>query len=165
MKKWLLSLLILLFAPIYSESIEGMWTAIDDKTHKPGCVVLVYKHDKLYYGRIVATYNQTTGKIFDTIKKPEKKAPGVKGNPPYCGIDMIWNLEKKGDRYEGTLIDPEKGNTYDCEVWASKGKLNVKGKLLGFSSTQVWPATKKRDLPWGFNPNPKDFKPVIPDAQ
>ncbi len=165
MKNLFVFFLCALFSPLFSDSIEGMWDAIDDKTHKPGCVVMIYKHGDYHYGRIVATYDQETGKVFDTIDDPKKKAPGIQGNPYYCGLDMIWDLAKVGDVYEGKLVDPEKGNSYDADVWAKGSTLYVKGKLLVFSSTQKWPATKRRKLPWSFKPNPKKFDPKIPTVK
>ena len=99
----------------------------------------------------------------DDIYHPKEKAPGVPGNPPYCGLDLIWNLENSGVVYKGKILDPQKGNVYNSEVWVEAGNLIVRGKLLFFGRSVTWFPVTKADFPANFKmPDTAKFVPVIP---
>src|SRR5579871_1263218 len=105
-----------------SQGITGLWKSRDQHSDKARALVAIYKYQDKYYGRILATYDDE-GKIKDTILKKKETAPGVVGNPPYCGMDFIYNIEEEEDigeenvKYKGKIIDPEKGEVYKAKFW------------------------------------------------
>ncbi len=164
MKKFCLSLICMLVfcSGLIAEEIQGFWKTINEKTGKPQCIVAIYEYENKYYGRIVGTYNEDGTKMKETIDAPEERAPGVIGQPFYCGLDLIWGL-KKGSTCKGKIVDPEKGNIYRAELWVKKGKLVVQGKYLCFWKNQTWLPATNEDFPSDFKrPDVTKFVPVIP---
>ena len=108
-------------------NVEGFWTTIDDNTGEAQSVVQVYKHNGKVYGRVVELLLNKTA----TAKIP--------GNPSTLGLDIIWDLEKDGDEYNGgKVLDPEKGSVYRCSMWRDGDTLKMRGKLGIFFRTQTW---------------------------
>ncbi|MEN9343378.1 MAG: hypothetical protein RLZZ453_165 [Chlamydiota bacterium] len=149
------------------EGITGLWNSRDQDSDKPRALVAIYKYQDQYYGRMLATYDDE-GKIKDTIFEQKGRAPGVVGNLPYCGMDFIYNVKKKGDndeKYRGKIIDPEKGKVYNAELWIEGDDLIVRGELWIFGKNIRWYKASQEDLPKGFSMNKiKDFVPVIPQV-
>lgn len=155
---------VLFCSALIARSIDGFWKSIDEKTGEPRCVVAIYSYQGVYYGRMIGTFDDQ-GKMKDDIYHPKERAPGVFGNPYYCGMDFIWDLRERDESYRGRILDPEEGNVYNAELWVEKGKLMVKGKLMFFSRTQAWKAAVKADFPRGFKmPDVKQFVPLIPEG-
>lgn len=128
--KYILSLAILMYAGLAfaAEDITGLWTTIDDETNEPKSVVQIYEYQGKVYGRVV--------KLF---KNQDKTAVGIKGKPKIAGLDIIWNLQDKGQRFEGgKILDPAKGKIYSSEAWIEDGKLIVRGKIGPFGRNQTW---------------------------
>ena len=168
MKKTLLStILVLAFCTsLIAKDIQGFYKILDDKTGKKECLVAVYKFKSNYYARIVGIYN-SQGEILDSIYNPKKRAPGVDGHPPYCAMDILWDLRERGSHFKGKVVDPEHGGIYKAEVWNDdKGNLNVQGKLLFFSKTVKWPAIQEGDIPEGFiKPELTKIVPFTPEME
>src|ERR1700733_3680952 len=103
-----------------SQDITGLWKSRDQHSDKPRALVAIYKYQDKYFGRMLATYDEEE-KIKDTILEKKEKATGVVGNPPYCGMDFVYNVKKEEnskeeqDKYKGKILDPEKGKVYDAE--------------------------------------------------
>lgn len=146
-------------------AIEGYWQIIDDNG-KPESIAVVYPHEGMYFCRMVALYDEDTGKVNETVANPKQKADGIKGNPYLCGLDFIWNLKPEGDghRYKGTVTDPDNGNNYTCEVWfdKDKGTLVVRGEWLMFGENKYWPSIAEADVPAEARVDLKTLTPVIP---
>lgn len=144
-----------------NQSIVGFWQTLNQHTKKPEGIVAIYEYQGKYYGRLIGSYN-AEGKINDSIYKPVERAPGIRGNPPYCGIDFVWNLRPAGSRYKGKVIDPRKGNVYDAEVWRRGNDLILRGKVMMFGKNLTWlPADHVFSL--GFKkPNVEKFIPTRP---
>ena len=160
-KSWLCLIGLLLISTLRAESIQGFWKSIDEKTGKPQCLVAIYEYHNKYYGRIIGTYNKH-GVMNETIDAPEDRAPGIVGHPFYCGLDLIWDLEK-GRKCKGKIVDPKKGNIYRAELWVEEGNLIVRGKLLCFGRNQTWLPATSADFPATFKqPDVNEFIPVIP---
>lgn len=154
-----------------NKGITGLWQARDQHSDKPESLVVIYKYEGKYYGRMLATYDEQ-GNIKDTITEKKEKAPGVVGSPPYCGMDFIYDLEKeKGTKhghtvYRGKIVDPEKGKTYTVEIWRDKKNLVVRGELFIFGKNILWPRASEKDLPKGFSMNEVNhFVPKIPQTK
>jgi hypothetical protein len=162
-KSFLFSLfaLLLLCKSAFSADIDGFWLILNQKTQQPRCVVAIYEHGGKWYGRIIGSYD-IYGKLSDTIYDPKDRAPGVAGNPFYSGLDFIWNLRNRGVRYKGKIMDPEKGNVYNAEVWREGENLVVRGELLVFGKSQTWTPFPESD----FSPKFKkpDLKHMVPEV-
>ncbi len=150
---------------LFADEIVGFWKTISDETKKPESIVAIYKYKNKYYGRLIATYDDD-GHILDTIENPKTKAPAVKGNPYYSGLDFIWDLEKAGSKYEnGVILDPQKGDEYAAEAWIENGNLVVRGEILFLGKNQTWPKAKDSDFPAGFKkPDLRALVPKIPEV-
>ncbi len=160
-------LLLCLFCfSLAAEDIVGFWKSVDENSGKARCVVAVYEYKGVRYGRIIGTFDDN-GHIKDSIYKPKERAPGLIGNPFYCGLDLIWGLELYGmDLYKGKIVDPEKGNIYNSELWIQNGNLIVRGKLLFFGRSQEWVQATTDDFPKGFKlPDTAKFVPSIPQVK
>ena len=163
MKKTL-SLLLLSLSLFASEGIEGFWKTINEEGVAQS-VIAIYPYEDVYYGRIIATFDDN-GKIKDSIYKPVERAPGVVGNPPYSGLDIIWGMQNRGVKYKGKILDPEKGNIYNAEIWREGNNLIVRGKLLMFGRNQEWVPMLDKEFPKDFKiPNLKTFTPSIPEPK
>lgn len=161
MKKLLLFFFLL--TSLNAEGIEGYWKSLNDETGKTECVVAIYKYHDKYYGRIVATYDKE-GVMKETWENPKERAPGILGNPYYCGLDLLWDLKYSGKSYKGKVVDPQKGKIYRAEVWLDpKENLILRGKLLCFGRNKTWPPALESDFGKGFTkPDVAKFIPVIP---
>lgn len=123
----------------HAQSILGKWTSYDDKTKDKTAVIEIYKKSNKYYAKIVKSYKGESGALCDKCK-------GKKKNQPIVGLVIIEDMEKDGSKYEdGTIMDPESGDTYSCVLeLVNNNKLKVRG-YLGFSllgRTQYWIKTK-----------------------
>ncbi|MDP1608670.1 MAG: DUF2147 domain-containing protein [Chlamydiales bacterium] len=155
-------LFVLSVYSLFGATIEGFWKIVNETTQAPRCIVAVYEHENICYGRIIATYNEE-GAMKESIYEPKEKAPGVVGNPYYCGLDFIWGLQNSGSSYKGKILDPEKGNIYNAELWTVGGNLIVRGKLLFFGRNQTWFPAEEADFPAGFKkPSLHSLIPNIP---
>lgn len=161
----LLKFLLIVFSlPLFASdpNIVGFWKTYNEKTKKPQIVVGIYSHEGKYYGRIVGIYDQD-GNIGETLTNAKDRAPGVVGNPFYCGLDFIYNLKTSGTVFKGKIVDPKKGNVYNAEIWREKEKLIVRGKLLIFGRNQTWFAFDEGEFNANFpKPDLSSFSPVIP---
>lgn len=147
-----------------AEDISGYWKTISDVDGRAQSIIAVYPYQGRYYGRIIGSFNEE-GKMDDSIYKPVKRAPGVVGTPFYSGMDIIWDLEDRGNRFKGKILDPEHGDIYNSELWVDNGNLMVRGKLFIFGRTQQWLPAEKGDFPKGFKvPDLKSFVPTIPQV-
>lgn len=160
---WTLAFSVLLFSQ--EQDVIGIWKAMDNQGH-PESVVAIYEYQGKYYGRMLATYGPQ-GNIEDTIYDPKGRAPAVKGNPYYSGMDFMWGLKKEGPKYtNGKILDPEKGKIYSAEMWRDKDNLIVRGEIWVFGENQTWLPIREQDLPPGFKkPDLNQFVPVIPQVQ
>jgi len=159
--------LMLVFCQSFAaEGIVGFWKTIDENSGKEQSIIAIYEYQGKYYGRIVATYDDK-GKIVDSIYQPKDRAPGVIGNPYYSGLDIIWDLENKGNKFtNGKILDPEKGKIYGAELWRQNSNLVVRGKLLFFGRNQTWLPVQDKEFADNFKkPDLRSFIPVIPKVK
>jgi uncharacterized protein DUF2147 len=167
MTRKIFSSLFLLVATAFSGSddISGFWKTVNEEGVSQ-CVIAVYEYEGIHYGRIIGSYDEN-GVMFDTIYEPVKRAPGVIGDPFYSGLDIIWGLVDAGVKFKGKILDPEKGNVYNSELWIDKdGNLVVRGKLLMFGRSQTWIAAEESDFPKDFKkPDLKTLVPSIPEVK
>ena len=128
--KYVYFLIAFLFANTVfaAENITGLWTTIDDETGEEKSVVQIYEYEGKVFGRVV--------KLFKNV---DKTAVGIKGSPKILGLDIIWNLEDKGEKFKGgKILDPAKGKIYSSEAWIEKGNLILRVKIGPFGRNQTW---------------------------
>ena len=134
---------------VAAENITGLWTTIDDETGEEKSVVQIYEYAGKVYGRVV--------KLFKNV---DKTAVGIKGYPKIVGLDIIWGLEDKGEKFKGgKILDPAKGKIYSSEAWIENGNLVLRGKIGPFGRNQTW--IKNDDLSLMV----KNAKPSIPEKE
>jgi len=140
---------------------------MDKKSKRPSSVIAVYPYEGKYYGRIVATYNED-GVIEDTIYNPKKRAPGVVGDPYYCGLDIVFDAKpnSKDDRYKGYVVDPRKGKVYDAQIWRKGPNLILRGELFIFGKNITWPPFPEQNFTADFKkPDVSTFVPNVPHVK
>ena len=161
---WVASFMAMCTSLCAQDKIAGFWKRYNEETGKRQCIIAIYPYQDKYYGRIIATFN-SEGKLNDSIESPVNHAPGVKGKPFYCGLDLVWNLVSKGKsaRFEGKIVDPRKGKVYDASVWRDHKDLIIRGKLLFMGKNTIWVPAEEADLPPGFKKESiANFVPKIP---
>jgi uncharacterized protein (DUF2147 family) len=127
LKSIIMSLTLFTAMAAFGDNFVGLWTTIDDETKEKKSVVQIYKHENMYFGRIVHLYN-----------KPEATAK-LPGNPKILGLDIIWNMSQKKERLQsGKILDPKKGSVYSCEIWREAENLIVRGKIAFLGRNQTW---------------------------
>lgn len=153
-----------------SSDVVGLWKTIDDETGDPQGVVAIYEYRGKIYGRVICSFDED-GVIEDDIYQQKETSPFLKGNPPFNGLDIIWDMKAKGDRYKsGKIMDPgddvEEPAIYDCEIWREGDSLIVRGKILFFGRNQTWYPMKESEFPDGFViPDYRSFVPTIPEIK
>ena len=132
-----------------ADNITGLWTTIDDETGKEKSVVQIYEYEGKIFGRVIKLFNNA-----------DKTAVGIKGNPKIVGLDIIWNLEDKGNKFKGgKILDPVKGKIYSSEAWCEGDNLILRGKIGPFGRNQIWARNYDESL---LVKNPV---PVIPEKE
>ncbi|AQQ68807.1 hypothetical protein Mag101_15085 [Microbulbifer agarilyticus] len=123
---------LLLSTQLAFADVVGRWKTVDDETGQAKSIVEIYEKGGKYYGRVV-----------DLLMKPDdtvcEACPGANKGKKVVGMDIITNMVKKGNVYEGgQILDPVKGKVYDCKMWEEGGNLMVRGYLGFFYRTQTW---------------------------
>ena len=128
MKKWIFAIVLFLASVSQAnDGVFGYWTTIDDETKEAKSIVQIYEYQGKVYGRVV-----------ELLKNKQAKAK-LPDSPFIKGLDIIWDLEKDGDRYEGgEILDPQKGKVYGCEIWREGENLIVRGKIAFLGRNQTW---------------------------
>ena len=116
------------------QTIIGQWETYDDKTKEKTAVIEIYQTDNLYFGKIVKSFSLEKNALCENCK-------GINKNKPIIGLVIIENIKKDGNEFNGgTVLDPDNGETYKCNLKLINNKLEVRG-YLGFSlfgRTQYW---------------------------
>ncbi len=148
--------------------LEGVWEANKEKGGKEGSLVLIYPHENMYYGQIIATYDDLSQGVKETINdKNLQIAPGVVGDQPYCGINMVW---VDNSTYEGYIVDPEQGKKYHASMKVEDGVLILRGKFGPFFSDRPWPKAPDDVLSKAFpnglpDPSAPNFNTKLPELK
>lgn len=184
MKKILTAVLILMFSVplnLYSANkmntrgmtsaqitarILGYWKTVDRTKDNAQAVIAVYNYNGEIYGRVIAFYNPDTYKIEDDIYQQKNRAPAIRGNPPYCGLDILFGLKHgRGARFDGgEILNPENGRYYHASVkLLENNTLKITARYLFFRRNQALTRIENSDFPGDFTfPDINTFIPVIP---
>ncbi|ORC30732.1 DUF2147 domain-containing protein [Marispirochaeta aestuarii] len=168
-------LLLLIAAPLFAEKdVTGFWKTIDDETGLPKSVVAVYTHNDMLYGRVVLIYGDDGRTVEDHIYQQTKRSPYLKGNPPFAGLDIFWDLEynsRKDEWTGGRIMDPgddegKEPKVYGAAIWKEGSDLIVRGKIAFLGRNQTWKTFSPGDFPAGFKvPDYRKFSPSIPEKE
>lgn len=121
----------------FSQSIEGKWITIDEKTDKEKSVVEIYEKDGKFFGKIV--------EFLEEGANPDDACEHCKGEmkgKKLMGYDVLKNFEKDGKKYKnGTVTDPENDKTYDAKIWVDEKDssiLNLRAYVAMVYKTIQW---------------------------
>jgi len=115
------------FVAFAGEGVFGYWTTIDDETNTAKSVVQIYEYKGKVYGRVVELFKN---------KQAVAKLPD---SPLIKGLDVIWDMEKKENKYTGgKILDPKTGKVYACDLWREGDNLIVRGKIAFLGRNQTW---------------------------
>lgn len=136
MRKLVLPLVLFLgAASLSAQSVEGVWRTVDDATGESKSHVQLYVANGKLYGKILKT-------LRPNAKTTCEKCPGDKKGQPIMGLMILESMYlKEGYWQGGTILDPEKGKTYNCKLWLKAGDSNVlevRGSIGPFYRTQNW---------------------------
>lgn len=133
MKTWAGLLTLAISTTAYGQDIAGRWKTVDDHTGKQRSVVEITVHDGVATGRIVEIFDQTKrDKVCQACTDDRK-------GKPVLGMEIIRGMVRDGAKWEdGTILDPDNGEVYDCKFWLEEGKLKVRGYIAFFFRTQTW---------------------------
>jgi uncharacterized protein (DUF2147 family) len=138
------TLLLTLFAILFAgfsfgqvDKIVGKWKTIDDVDGSAKSIVTIFK----------ATNGKYYGKIEHLFKNSDKKCTECTGenkDKHILGLQILNGMvEKNGSLTGGTILDPNNGKVYKCNISYDEksGNLKVRGSLdksglLG--RTQTW---------------------------
>jgi len=182
MKKTLAALLLLIFVlPLHAAGLKntsgmtsteitahilGYWEAEDKEIGNTQAIVAVYEYDGKIYSRIIALYNPDTKEIEDDIYQQKNRDANIKGNPPYCGMDILFGLQHYRDaRFNnGKILDPKSGKYYAATVnLLENDTLKATGHHLFFRKNLYMAKVDNTIFPKDFIiPNETTFILVIP---
>jgi uncharacterized protein (DUF2147 family) len=121
--------------------VVGTWQTWDDKTGKPNGAVRTFVRDGKLIGQIAALRPNTP---------PNEPCPACKGadkGKPLMGLVVLWNMKPDTNQTwsGGTIMDPESGDTYRCNIKVvSNDEIEVRGfiGISAFGRTQHWKRIK-----------------------
>lgn len=170
MKRQILLFLVYIFLTgslFANNEIFGFWKSFDENTGDPTSICVIYEYEGKAYGRVLLSYDEDNpGVVLDSIAAPFKTVDGVVGDPFVSGLDFIWAMEDKGNRWKvGKILDPPNAKIYDCELWVRDGLLFVRGKIGPFGRNQQWQPVAFDDLPVELQVDTSSLVPVIPELK
>lgn len=130
------TLMILLLVPLtaLADSPVGRWRTIDDETGKLKSVVEITEQNGELIGKVVEILDPDAATTC-------VKCDGERKDQPIVGMQILWGLKPAGQEWSGgTIFNPADNGEYRSSVRLIEAgqKLEVKGKWLVFSRTQVW---------------------------
>jgi len=118
-----------------AQSAVGIWKNLDDEDGKEKSHIEIYEQNGTLRGKVIKLLPAAT------ITKCDKCTGANKGKS-LVGMDILWDLKKDGNVWNGgEILDPKKGKVYDCKIELDgSDKLKVRG-FVGvsmFGRTQTW---------------------------
>ncbi len=132
-------LVVLLHLALFAgaQTVTGRWLTIDDASGRTRSVVEIAERDGKLYGRIVRLFREAGEDPDPTCTKCDRKDDRY--GRKVVGLEIIRGMVRDGEAWsDGTILDPESGNVYDCKLWIEDGRLKVRGYLAFFFRTQTW---------------------------
>lgn len=155
------------------QNVSGFWKTIDDETGKAKSVLAIYTYQNKLYGRVILAFEDDGVTIEDDIYRQTERSPYLVGDAPFCGLDVIWDLEwnaRKNKWLGGSIMDPgdeeKEPKIYNSELWREGNDLIVRGKIAFIGRNQTWKQFNRSEFPAGFRvPDTSSFVPVIPEIK
>ncbi len=118
-----------------AQSPVGKWKTVDEKSGKVTSEVEIYEQSGKLFGKIVALPepNDKQGKPKTCIA-----CTGTDKGKPILGLVILRDFSSTGDRYKGTVVNPNDGQLHTVEIWVEDGKLRLRGYLGFFYQTRTW---------------------------
>lgn len=117
--------------------ILGKW-----KTHDNRAIIEIFVQSGAYLGKLVWLQNDIdkTGKPRTDIENPNQ----AKQNIPLIGLTIMNNFVFDDKEFtNGTVYDPDSGNTYSCKLWLTDNNtLKVRDYCGVFYKTFTWTRAK-----------------------
>lgn len=111
-----------------ADDILGFWI-----TEGKDSMIEIYKKGDTYSGRIVSMKYPTyaEGKMRGQVRVDENNPEESMRSRPLVGIELVQGFHyEKGKWIDGTIYDPDSGDTYRCEISMVKdGSLDVRGYI------------------------------------
>ena len=127
---------VLSTAPVLGTQLPvGKWKTIDEKSGKVTSDIEIYDQSGVLFGKIVALTDPN-----DKQGKPKIciACAGADKDKPIVGLVVLKGFKPSGDRYKGTIMDPQDGKVYTAEIWVEDGNLKVRGYVGFFYQTRTW---------------------------
>lgn len=166
-RAFLLSLFMLFFSSVMvlsaqesaGENAAGLWATVDDETNEVTSLFLLYIHEDALYGRCLAVLRDGND---DTWEHPVRRVADRQDYPYAAGLDMIsamqWNSRKE-KWTGGTILDPDAGKVYDCDLWRDGENLKVNPHVWLFGRVLIWIPARWEDYPQLRYPDQEEFVP------
>jgi uncharacterized protein (DUF2147 family) len=118
-----------------AQSPVGKWKTLDEKSGNISGEVEIYEQSGKLFGRIVAMPepNDNQGNPKTCIA-----CTGVDKGKPILGLVILRDFIPHGDRYKGSITNPNDGKVYTAEIWVEGGKLRLRGYFGFFYQTRTW---------------------------
>jgi uncharacterized protein (DUF2147 family) len=149
MKKVFVSVVIFMFAVLLfsvsvkaENAITGTWKTISDEGIDKGKAkshVEIFEKNGAYFAKVTKLLLKQQDTLCD-------KCEGDLKNKPVVGMIFLQDMKKTGDVDEefgdeyagGTIMDPDKGETYKCKMWVKGNVLTSRGYIGFLYRTQKW---------------------------
>jgi len=142
-----------------ADPVEGLWKSVDDETGEATAFWRIYDKGGVLYGEILKIVGKDDSTIA-TAAKPSYKNFPVKGEVNkmrVVGTPWIYGLKKNkpGEWSGGNIVDPKKGDFYQCKITFRKadGKkflkdsLEMRGEIgLGIGKSQIWQKATEAEI-------------------
>ena len=131
--------LLLIGLTASAQNVTGTWKTIDDNTGEARSHIEVYEQNGKLYGKIVRLLQRPADTTCDNC-------PGELKDQPLVGMQIMRDLKPYKDYYSyGTIMDPESGKEYKCNLWLEDDNtLGVRGYIgmAALGRTQNWVRVK-----------------------
>jgi uncharacterized protein (DUF2147 family) len=117
------------------QSPVGKWKTVDENSGKVTSEVEIYEQSGKLFGKIVAMPEPN-----DKQGNPKtcNACTGADKDKPILGLVILRDFSSTGDRYKGTVVNPNDGQLHRVEIWVEDGKLRLRGYVGFFYQTRTW---------------------------
>ncbi len=120
-------------------SPAGLWQTVSDRTGQPDGLVRIVEADGEFTGAVAAVFSppaRSANPLCESCRGELKDKPVV-------GMTILRGVRRGNEGYTpGTILDPDNGKVYDCELELLDGgrTLKVRGYigLRLFGRSQLW---------------------------
>ena len=96
------------------KTIVDQWRVVDLKTDKDKAIMEIYEKDGQYFAKIIKLLGMTDEEAAAEVCN---KCQDDRKGQQLLGMEIISGLKKGDDKFEGKIIDLQKGKVYKAVVW------------------------------------------------